>query len=42
MASQACELNERITVAVVPDAGHNIRRENFAGFMAAVEGFLLG
>jgi pimeloyl-ACP methyl ester carboxylesterase len=42
VASQACELNERITVAVVPDAGHNIRRENFAGFMAAVEGFLLG
>ena len=35
-------LNPRIQVAHIPDAGHNIRRESFDAYMAAVTAFLSG
>jgi pimeloyl-ACP methyl ester carboxylesterase len=39
-AETARALNPLLRVAHVPGAGHSIRRENFAGYMEAVRGFL--
>jgi pimeloyl-ACP methyl ester carboxylesterase len=39
-AQKACELNPLIQVAHIDDVGHNIRRENFPAYMAAVSEFL--
>jgi pimeloyl-ACP methyl ester carboxylesterase len=39
-AAEAKALNPLIEVAHVPDAGHNIRRENFDAYIAAVRAFL--
>ncbi len=39
-AQQAAEINPRIKVVQLKGAGHNIRREQFAGFIAAVRAFL--
>jgi N-formylmaleamate deformylase len=40
MAEKAHALNPLIQVAHIPGAGHNVRRENFPAFMAAVSEFL--
>jgi N-formylmaleamate deformylase len=42
VAELAMKINPCIEVAFIPDAGHNIRRDNYAGYMAAVNGFLKG
>ncbi len=39
-AAEAQALNPLIEVAHVPDAGHNIRREDFDAYMTAVRAFL--
>ncbi len=39
-AAEAQALNPLIEVAYVPDAGHNIRREDFAAYMTALRAFL--
>lgn len=39
-AAEAVSLNPLIGVAHIPNAGHNIRRENFDAFLAAVQRFL--
>lgn len=39
-AAQATALNSQIEVAYIPGAGHNIRRENFTAYVAAVQAFL--
>ena len=39
-AREAQSLNSRLQVAHVPNAAHNIRRDNFADYMAAVRAFL--
>lgn len=39
-AEQAVALNPKIEVAYIPKAGHNIRRENFTAYVAAVKAFL--
>ena len=39
-AQQAREMNPLIRVAHIAGVGHNIRRENFSAYMAAVTGFL--
>jgi N-formylmaleamate deformylase len=41
-AARAAALNPLLTVANFPNAGHNIRRESFDGFIAAVTSFLEG
>ncbi len=40
LAEEAARLNPNVRYVHVPGAGHNIRRENFAGFMEAVRAFL--
>ena len=40
LAEEAARLNPNVRWVHVPGAGHNIRRENLAGFMAAVRAFL--
>jgi N-formylmaleamate deformylase len=39
-AEQVAALNPRFEVMHIPGAGHNIRREQFAPYLAAVRGFL--
>ena len=39
-AAEAAAINPLIRVAHIPDSGHNIRRENFDAFLAAVRSFL--
>ncbi len=39
-AAEAARLFPQVSVAHVPGAGHNVRRENYAGFMEAVTAFL--
>lgn len=39
-AAQAVALNPKIEVAYISGAGHNIRRENFAAYVATVRAFL--
>jgi hypothetical protein len=33
-------INPGIRAVQIPNAGHNTRRENFTGYLAAVRGFL--
>jgi hypothetical protein len=40
VADEVKVLNELVTTRRIDDAGHNIRRENFDGFIHAVETFL--
>jgi N-formylmaleamate deformylase len=40
VAEEATRLNPNIRVVHVPGAGHNIRREQYAAFQSAVQGFL--
>lgn len=40
VARQAAAINPRIQVATIPDTGHNIRRESFEPYIAAVTSFL--
>lgn len=40
IAAAASELNPKIEVVVIEDAGHSIRRDAFKAYMAAVEAFL--
>ncbi|MDO9245196.1 MAG: alpha/beta hydrolase, partial [Phenylobacterium sp.] len=40
IAGEARALNPNITTVLVPDAGHNTRRENFPDYLAAVRDFL--
>ena len=40
VAKKAAKMNSYIRVAHIPNAGHNIRRENTAEFMQVVRGFL--
>jgi N-formylmaleamate deformylase len=40
IARQAAKMNSHIRVAHLNGAGHNIRRENYAGYLQAVRGFL--
>lgn len=40
LAHEAQALNAHLRVAQVSDAGHSIHRDNFAGYMAAVNAFL--
>jgi pimeloyl-ACP methyl ester carboxylesterase len=42
IAAQAAAINPRFRSVEIPGAGHNVRRENFAAFLAAVRSFLLG
>jgi N-formylmaleamate deformylase len=39
-AAEAQRLNPRVQVAHLPGAGHNIRREQYDAFLAAVRSFL--
>lgn len=41
MAEEALEVNPNITTAQIKNAGHNIRRENFADYLAVVHKFIL-
>ena len=40
LAEEAAALNPRLQVAYIPGAGHNVRRENFEAYLAAVRTFL--
>jgi len=40
LADQAMRLNPAISAAPIVGAGHNVRRENFQDYLAAVRGFL--
>jgi pimeloyl-ACP methyl ester carboxylesterase len=40
IAAEAASLNPRLEVVTFPEAGHNVRREAFEGFVEAVRGFL--
>lgn len=40
LAAEAAALNPNVQVAHIPDAGHNVRRENFEACLAAVRAFL--
>ncbi|MEX1019589.1 MAG: alpha/beta hydrolase [Litorilinea sp.] len=40
IAQEAATLNPRITFTLLADAGHNVRREQFDAFLAAVQPFL--
>jgi N-formylmaleamate deformylase len=40
IATEASRINPNIRVVHIPDAGHNIRREQYAPFQSAVRGFL--
>ena len=42
LAARVCGINPQIDHVHIADAGHNIRRENFAHFLFAVRGFLGG
>lgn len=42
IADEAMALNPNIRTVLIPNAGHNIRRENFDGYLAAVRIFLAG
>ena len=42
LAAEAVALNPRVQSVQIPDAGHNIRRDNFPGYLAAVQSFLRG
>lgn len=42
IAAEARALNPSLKTVEIPGAGHNTRRENFEGVVAAVRGFLLG
>jgi len=42
IAAEALRINPHIEAVRIENAGHNIRRENFARFMAAVRAFLNG
>lgn len=41
IASEATSLNPRIVAVRIDGAGHNVRRENFADYLAVVRAFLL-
>ena len=41
LADEARAINSNISAIQIAGAGHNIRRENFADFLAAVRGFLV-
>jgi pimeloyl-ACP methyl ester carboxylesterase len=40
LAAEAMALNPKVQAIQIPDAGHNIRRENFAAYLTAVRDFL--
>ena len=40
LADEATRINPGIRAVQIPNAGHNTRRENFTGYLAAVRGFL--
>lgn len=40
LAAKVCAVDPKIEHAHIPDAGHNIRRENFDAFLAAIRTFL--
>jgi pimeloyl-ACP methyl ester carboxylesterase len=40
VAEEAAGLNPALRVAHIPDAGHNVRREQFGPYMVAVRAFL--
>ncbi|MBK7687284.1 MAG: alpha/beta hydrolase [Rhodocyclaceae bacterium] len=40
IAAQARQINPNITAAQISGAGHNIRRENFSAYLAAIRDFL--
>jgi pimeloyl-ACP methyl ester carboxylesterase len=40
IAAEAAALNSNIQFAAIPDAGHNVRRENFSAYLAALLSFL--
>jgi len=40
MAAELCSLSPRVVVAAIPNAGHNIHRENRPAFIAAMRKFL--
>lgn len=40
MAQEAASLSPQLQVAHIPNAGHNIRRENYPAFMQALQSFL--
>jgi N-formylmaleamate deformylase len=40
LAEQAARINPRLHVSRVADTGHNIRRENFEGYLSAIRQFL--
>lgn len=40
VAAEAMRINSQITAVQIEGAGHNIRRENFAGFLAQVRAFV--
>lgn len=42
IAATMREINERVQVAHIADAGHNIRRDQFEGFLSVVKEFLEG
>jgi pimeloyl-ACP methyl ester carboxylesterase len=39
-AQEATKLSPYLQVAAIPNAGHNIRRENYAAYMQALRSFL--
>jgi pimeloyl-ACP methyl ester carboxylesterase len=39
-AAEAADLNPNLRTVEIVEAGHNVRRENFAGYLSAVVGFL--
>jgi hypothetical protein len=40
VAQEAASLSSNLHIAHVPNAGHNIRRENYPAFFEAVQKFL--
>jgi N-formylmaleamate deformylase len=42
VAAQVAALNPKISIVTIPEAGHNIRREAFDHYLAAVRTFLAG
>jgi pimeloyl-ACP methyl ester carboxylesterase len=40
LADEAAALNPNVEVVHIPGAGHNVRRENFEAYLAAVRAFL--
>ncbi len=39
-AVEASRINALVQTQVIPGSGHNLRRENFAAYLAAIRGFL--